>query len=154
LPSFKAIATPEALVKAWARCATTARSSGEAPRILLLAVLFVVSACVAMFRRPSTQFGVAQIRQWSLRLNRRDGWTALCISSNKWKQLVCGNLRRDKVVHSKNHLVQKSTGPGEKSDDWRLLPDAFRGLAFGEGNARGDNSLSFMAKPVLFYQHR
>src|SRR5882762_10234612 len=49
LPSLSAMATPEALVKAWARCATTARSSGEAPRALLLAVLLAVSeAWVAM----------------------------------------------------------------------------------------------------------
>jgi hypothetical protein len=49
LPSLSAMATPEALVKAWARCATTARSSGEAPRALLFAVLLAVSeAWVAM----------------------------------------------------------------------------------------------------------
>jgi hypothetical protein len=43
------MATPDALVKAWARCATTARSSGEAPRAFLLAGLLAVSeAWVAM----------------------------------------------------------------------------------------------------------
>jgi hypothetical protein len=44
------MATPEALVKAWARCATTARSSGEAPLTLLLGVLLlaVSEAWVAM----------------------------------------------------------------------------------------------------------
>jgi hypothetical protein len=50
LPSLNAMATPEALVNAWARCAMTARSSGEAPRALLLAVLLAVSeAWVAIF---------------------------------------------------------------------------------------------------------
>src|SRR3977135_3710592 len=48
LPSFRAIATPEALVKAWERCATTAKSSGEAPRLLLEVLLAVSEACVAM----------------------------------------------------------------------------------------------------------
>src|SRR5215831_1032259 len=49
LPSLSAMATPDALVKAWARCATTARSSGEAPRAFLLAGLLAVSeAWVAM----------------------------------------------------------------------------------------------------------
>src|SRR6478672_3944676 len=60
LPSLSAMATPEALVKAWARCATTARSSGEAPRPLLLAVLLAVSeAWVAMCTPvPQTLFFV------------------------------------------------------------------------------------------------
>src|SRR6478609_6679492 len=49
LPSLSAMATPDALVKAWARCATTARSSGDAPRAFLLAGLLAVSeAWVAM----------------------------------------------------------------------------------------------------------
>src|SRR5438270_8273479 len=53
LPSLRAMATPEALVNAWARCAMTASSSGEAPRALLLAVLLAVSeAWVAILRRP------------------------------------------------------------------------------------------------------
>src|SRR5262249_11251428 len=53
LPSLSAMATPEALVNAWARCAITARSSEEAPRALLLAVLLAVSdAWVAIVRRP------------------------------------------------------------------------------------------------------
>jgi hypothetical protein len=91
------MATPEALVKACARCATTASSSGEAPRVLLLAVLFVVSACVAMIRRPSTQFGIAQpglvreILQWSLRLLETRRLTRsrhLCK-----RKLACGSPR-------------------------------------------------------------
>jgi hypothetical protein len=51
-------------------------------------------------------------------------------------------------------MVQKSTGPGEKSDDWRLLPDALGELVFGEETRAAMNSLSFTAKPVLFYRHR
>jgi len=57
LPSLNAMATPEALVKAWARWAMNASSSGEAPRVLLLAVLLAVSeAWVAIVRRPLIQF--------------------------------------------------------------------------------------------------
>src|SRR5579884_2108678 len=61
VPSLNAMATPDALVKAWARWAITANSSADAPRALLLAVLFAVSeACVAIVRRPENQILVLQ----------------------------------------------------------------------------------------------
>jgi hypothetical protein len=118
------MATPEALVKAWARWATTARSSVEAPRPLLLEVLLAVSeACVAMISvRPSTSdFDLARPGPG------RDTSVVICpggnpdnpdlrASTSDKTNPAGGSVLRGKVVQlSKTWLVSK-LWIGEKSD--------------------------------------
>jgi hypothetical protein len=71
LPSLKAMATPEALVNAWARWAMTASSSGEAPRALLLAVLLAVSEAWVAICTPSPDFNLCSCTRVFLRVNVR-----------------------------------------------------------------------------------
>jgi hypothetical protein len=108
LPSLKAIATPEALVKAWARWAITASSSGEAPRVLLLAVLFAVSeAWVAMVRSPLIfNFVFSSTRVF-------DGFGA----KQAWAKNQLQRSKAFKNPDAEKGLVkfQKNTGPAKKS---------------------------------------
>src|SRR5260221_4899539 len=148
LPSLSAMATPEALVKAWARCATTARSSGEAPRVFLLAGLLAVSeAWVAML------IAVPQRLNFGLACPDPSGKHSVVKNARQETRRLKSPVRlpwgrhsksRQRIVQPTRHFklskLQNNYWIGEKSRRGRLMPAAFVGDSplVSEGNACGD----------------